>query len=321
MSIRQLIRKVIPFVNYEEDYVVSELIYAASDNRLDDAESLIEEGADLNARDNYYGRTPLFKSNSIDMAQLLIEKGADIDAKDDDGNTPLHIRSQSNSNVTSEFESCFKARRDKWECLYPGNLLRVLEAAGHDIDTRKKLLTHAQMSELRVAALLIQKGIAELLVDKGADIEAKNNGGYTPLDSAVGSNSIDMTRLLIEKGADINTRSNAGSTPLHDVPSCDIAQLLIENGADIDAKDKDGWTPLHHCAQRIAYAPGSGVWQDLAMLFIENGAKIDEKDEKGRTPLKVGAGFKKSAPQWVDFAKLLIDKGADTSGIKLKFDL
>ena len=71
----------------------------------------------------------------------------------------------------------------------------------------------------------------------GADINAKDRIGATPLHWAARANSLDIARLLIDKGADIEAKNNRDGTPLHwatRVNSLDIARLLIEHGANTD---------------------------------------------------------------------------------------
>ena len=71
------------------------LDYAAMHGRADVAELLIAFGADMNAKDNLYGGTPLHYAiwyaprGHLEVAQLLIDRGADVNAKDVNGLTPL----------------------------------------------------------------------------------------------------------------------------------------------------------------------------------------------------------------------------------------
>ena len=56
--------------------------------------------------------------------------------------------------------------------------------------------------------------VAELLIEKGADIDAKDKTGSTALMWAARDNSLEMVKLLIEKGADVMLENNEGNTAL-----------------------------------------------------------------------------------------------------------
>ena len=102
-------------------------------------------------------------------------------------------------------------------------------------------------SPLYVAVSSGNKEIAELLISKGADVNAKDKDGRTSLHSAASSGNKEIAELLISKGADVNAQSNNGWTPLHSAASNgskEIAELLIANDADVNAPNKDGDFPL-----------------------------------------------------------------------------
>ena len=86
--------------------------------------------------------------------------------------------------------------------------------------------------------------------------EMMNN--RTPLDMAIRNEHTEIAELLIAKGTDMNAKSNRGYTPLHEaskkekpeVKITEIIELLIAKGADVNAKTVDGETPLHLASKR-----------------------------------------------------------------------
>jgi len=77
--------------------------------------------------------------------------------------------------------------------------------------------------------------------------ELLKQSGRTPLHLAASRGHLDVARLLVESGADVDARSEFGYTPLHVAAMegyLDVARLLVESGADVDARDKKGRTPL-----------------------------------------------------------------------------
>ena len=89
-------------------------------------------------------------------------------------------------------------------------------------------------------------------LSRGADVNAKDRDGATPLPWAAWAGHKQVVELLIAKGADVNAKVDRhGMTPLHYAASRghkEIAELLIANGADVNAKTGDGWTPLYSAA-------------------------------------------------------------------------
>jgi len=78
-----------------------------------------------------------------------------------------------------------------------------------------------------------------------------------------------LTRFLLEHGADVTAKDDGGMTPLHWVVekgkrTTDLACLLVDYGADLTAQDNHGWDPLH-----LAVKKGS---MDLACMLFERAA-------------------------------------------------
>ncbi len=124
---------------------------------------------------------------------------------------------------------------------------------------------------LHYAALYGSVEIYKLLVDNGADINARTvDSEKTPLHCAAQMGHVETCRLLIKLGADINAKDKKDNPPLEYAVSGkheQICQLLIEGKADCNVKDKDDITILLHAALK-------GL-TDTCELLIKHGARIN----------------------------------------------
>ena len=72
--------------------------------------------------------------------------------------------------------------------------------------------------------------VAELLIAKGADVNAKNDNGVTPSHLAAQKGHNEVVELLIVKGADVNAKTESGGTPLDYAIDDETANLLRKHG-------------------------------------------------------------------------------------------
>jgi len=96
----------------------------------------------------------------------------------------------------------------------------------------------------------------------------------TPLMSAAESGDINTVKNLIDKGADVNVRDEYQYTPLHKASEggyTETVKLLIDKGADVNAKGRWNLTPLHY-AVREGHA-------DIAVFLVDKGADVNAKEE------------------------------------------
>ena len=117
--------------------------------------------------------------------------------------------------------------------------------------------------------------VISILVEAGADLNARHWGDLTPLHEAASQNTnAGVTAALLEVGADPNARSRDGAAPLHSAAARnsnpDIVTALVEAGADPNARDPYGNTPLHR------------AWTDL---FVDRRPVARELLRLGADPL------------------------------------
>ena len=102
-------------------------------------------------------------------------------------------------------------------------------------------------------------------------VSTKNKYGMTTLmraiDVANKYNTVKMVQALVDAGADVNARNESGSTPLHGARTPEIAQALLNAGAQVNVRDEFGFTALH-CA---VGCPGLGTRAEIIQTLLDAG--------------------------------------------------
>jgi ankyrin repeat protein len=186
-------------------------------------------------------------------------------------------------------------------------LARLLIQRGADLEAKDMHLETVLYSALERDKC----EIAVLLLADGADPNS-DNCGDTPLNLASRKNNVGMVYVLLACGAAIDGCDAAGDTPLLVATRCraqDVIPTLLSRGADAGAHNKRGDTPLHYAA---SWLEDDSEHHQLAKLLLEHGAFVNATNNEGETPLHFA--FDKRA-QGTFMAKFLLDNGADVNAI------
>ena len=130
-------------------------------------------------------------------------------------------------------------------------------AAAALLDDDRSLL-HAAAGPVSAILLAVYHGrrdIAQLFLDRGADVNAasRNAQRVAPVHAAATIGDAASLRLLLERGADPNARQHLGYAPLHSAAANDdraTSEILLAHGADPHAKTDDGKTPADLATER-----------------------------------------------------------------------
>jgi ankyrin repeat protein len=147
--------------------------------------------------------------------------------------------------------------------------------------------------------------VVQHLLERGADPNARLSNGETPLSLATLAGHAAVVEVLLAAGADVNSRASDGDTPLIEAAYAGhvaILRTLLEHGADTTARSAyDGSTPLIWAAYEGQTA--------CVEALLEHGANPNEKDTgDGSTPL-IWAAYGNHS----NVVRVLLDHGADPS--------
>jgi ankyrin repeat protein len=155
---------------------------------------------------------------------------------------------------------------------------------------------YAGDTALHMAAAAFRRRVAALLVGHGAHCRARNRRGAEPLHYAADANRWDplaqaeTIEYLISVGADPNALDRSGVSPLHRAVrtrSLAAVRALVDGGADSRRPNKAGSTPLHLAVQSTGRG-GSGSPQSreqqaaIVRLLLERGASVSDLDRRGK---------------------------------------
>uniref|UniRef100_A0A8C0ZDE7 Poly [ADP-ribose] polymerase n=1 Tax=Cyanistes caeruleus TaxID=156563 RepID=A0A8C0ZDE7_CYACU len=226
------------------------LHFAAGYNRVSVVEYLLHHGADVHAKDKG-GLVPLHNACSYghyEVAELLVRHGASVNVADLWKFTPLHEAA-----AKGKYEICkllLKHGADPTKKNRDGNTPLDLVKEG-DTDIQDLLRGDAALLDAAKKGCLAR--VQKLCTQENINCRDTQGRNSTPLHLAAGYNNLEVAEYLLEHGADVNAQDKGGLIPLHNAASyghVDIAALLIKYNTCVNATDKWAFTPLHEAAQK-----------------------------------------------------------------------
>ncbi len=191
--------------------------------------------------------------------EALLQQGADVNMKNAEGRTAL-------------MQACHDGNTDMAGFL--------IERGAHVNGT---VLMRAISSSGKNGRRAI--GIIRLLLDKGADANARDVAGRTALMNliAVNGNTVTM-QLMLDRGEDKDAEAKHGSRPPEGSSPegyLQTVKLLLERGADVNARTKDGYTALMLASSRGHV--------EVVQVLLAKGADINARNNQGKTALRLAA--------------------------------
>jgi ankyrin repeat protein len=328
------------------------LFDAAADGPLDDVKDLLSQPCvDINARDGNElskGLTPLHYAaltGRTDVVNLLLNAGAQLNIVDQRGTTALG-RAAENGHLTvmsaliargADVNAGGSFGRPLYLAVSEGvsseNRLRIVElllahgarppADGIDIIAA---LSHAQPQAK------VQEDIVRELIRAGANINARDSDGYTPLSLAVSNGEAGCVSLLLEAGAKVDVKDRRGQSLLRlaaQAPrtsdQAKVAVLLLQHGAKAEGEDRtkllarateDGWTDVLKYLnfdpkirtdwEALSTAVGKG-WVETVKAMLDSGASPN--GSPGNPPLQIAVRLRDPTAR-LQMAQLLVLRGA-----------
>lgn len=261
---------------------------------------LLAEKVDINAKASWRGMTPLlnilaerFNDDSrIGKANLLMDLGADASVVDDAGNGTIHHLLSSHSLGNAGLD-----------------LLKRLLESGANVNLRNmdgQTPLHWSLPGSSPGRTWTQdrRKVIETLFAAGADLEAKDNNGWTPLFQILqsrysyrGPELVEECEWLMGLGARLDTTDIRGRNVLHCLaesrqPAVSVIQFLASKVIDAQATDNKGNTVWHLAAPELAK---SALDMERTTAIAKLGVDVEAQNDDGQSPLHIVVSYDQSA--------------------------
>lgn len=165
-------------------------------------------------------------------------------------------------------------------------------------------ISDRQWKPLHLAAAYGDPTITEVILERGADINAADINGMTPLMLAAFRGKLQALQILLHRGAAVDQKDASGMSSLHRAAYRGHADVIVElldsGGVGINVANGFGDFPLHQAAHF--------EHKDAVAALLERGVPVDPLDKNSQTPLHKAAGVGN-----LEIVQLLVDNNADVS--------
>jgi len=211
------------------------------------------------------------KRGDLEAVRASVSEDASLlDAPNESGQTAFLLAKYYGQEDMAKYLLSLEPKLDVFNCCVAGRTSDVIGEVDRD-----PYLLQAHSSDgwtpLHLAAFFGQADLANALLDRGADANARSTNGMknTPLHAAAAGGKTELVELLLKRGADANARQDGGFTALHSAAQAgnrDMVAVLLAHGADVNARAANNQSPLD-----LALTKGRA---EVAALLEELGAKL-----------------------------------------------
>ncbi|XP_050397840.1 poly [ADP-ribose] polymerase tankyrase-1 [Patella vulgata] len=221
------------------------------------------------------------------------------------------------ANLSSQNES----GRELFEACRNGDLGKVKKYVTTQ-NVNAKDTAGRKSTPLHFAAGFGRKDVVEHLLENGANVHARDDGGLIPLHNACSFGHAEVVQLLLRHGADANARDNWNYTPLHEAAikgKVDVCIVLLQHGADPNIRNTDGKTACElsdpsaksvltgeYKKDELLEVSRSGNEEKMMSLITPLNVNCHASDGRKSTPLHLAAGYNRTR-----IVQLLLQHGAD----------